>query len=39
MPMNRQLTNDKTHGMITWQTGNHITDMEHDMNKSKRDGD
>jgi len=33
------LTNDKTHGRITWQTGNHMTDMEQDMNKPKCDRD
>jgi len=30
---NERLTNDKTHGRITWQTGNHMMDMEHDMNR------
>jgi len=35
--MNRRLTNDKTHGRITCQTGNHMTDMDHDMKKTKCD--
>jgi len=28
-----------THGKIKWQTGNHMTDMEQDMNKPNCDRD